>query len=93
MSTAHHNTARLVIGMSPLAGVRDRAMFNVQSVLGRGRRGGPFEPAKSNPVEGRTAVLADPAAFQKFQPLVKLSGNFSETPARSWKLDAPGPLR
>jgi hypothetical protein len=32
-------------------------------------------------------------ALQKFQPLVKLSGNFSETPARIWRLGAPGPLR
>ena len=32
-------------------------------------------------------------SLQKFQPLVKLSGNFIETPARSWKLGAPGPER
>jgi hypothetical protein len=33
------------------------------------------------------------AALQKFKPLVVLSGNFIETPARSWKLGAPGPER
>ena len=42
---------------------------------------------------GRHITLTIVVAFQKFQPLVKLSGNFSETPARSWKLGAPGPLR
>jgi hypothetical protein len=33
------------------------------------------------------------AALQKFKPLVVLSGNFIETPARNWRLGAPGPLR
>ena len=42
---------------------------------------------------GPAPVRLTGAPFQKFKPLVVLSGNFIETPARSWKLGAPGPER